>query len=150
MYGAQLPFGLYPPSVGLLCPGQVRSAPSRCVIVVGNSSVTVGEDGSGTFCPPREATGGDSNRLENVHTVDKGGIDRGAPISDSYHAGGASHGTVLPASPLSACYDRNTCRQFLELLSSDPHYLNLLNLLDRAYVSRELMLPSSSDTFPGW
>jgi len=114
------------------------------------NGVTVGEDGSGTLRPPRDATGGDSDRLENVHTVDKGGIDRGAPVSDSYHAGGASHGMVLPASPLSAFYDRNTRRQFLESLSSDPHYLNLLNLLDRACVSKELISPSSSDTFPGW
>ena len=39
MYVAQLPFGLYPPSVGLLCPGQVHSAQRRRVIVVGFSSL---------------------------------------------------------------------------------------------------------------
>src|SRR5258705_2559305 len=115
------------------------------------TGVMVDGDGSvGTSRSARDATGGDSNSLENVHMVDEGGIDRSALASDSYHAGGASHGTVSPASPLSACYNRNTRRQFLESLSSDPNYLNLLNLLDRACVSNELMSPSSSDTFPGW
>src|SRR5258705_10355905 len=116
----------------------------------GDGVMVDGDRSVGASCSTRDATGGDSDSLENVLTMGEGGIDQSAPASDSYQAGGESHGTVSPASPLSACYNRNTCCQFLESLSSDPHYLNLLKLLDRACVSRELMSPSSSDTFPGW